>query len=506
MSARDLDNSRPLDVHRWSDHPEVNSFVDDIWGRFDEKHLVWAKGGAGRKQVASNKKQLKVLLLDLYLCWSEDRKQSLGIALSRGAYKAGSRYNALHISPKMIDIVHALKDEGLIEWHKGTEGARKVTRIWPSRGLATRFGRAKFSVADIISHHNEECIVLNDKQPGDKGSKPMEYEDRDHPLIGKWRTDLQDYNDLLARTFIDIGWLEKPWIIREKWNQRERKIEKQKVRIDQNHKFVRRIFYRGSWKLGGRFHGGFWQGINEEQRKGILIDDQRTIEVDYSGMHVSLALALEGKKPSGDPYELPQVLRGYTKEEQRKVTKLLVLTAINAKNLKTAFQAFRSAQDKGSKQKTLKDKDLQRLLDHFVDKSPALESYLGADKGVELMKLDGEITAKIINRFTQKKIPILTVHDSYIVSIEHDTELIKQMDEAASEVVESRINLSYETTGPGIARAIHLQDPKDLDTYTKYLNKVGQDSDEVVRSEGYRGRLRWWKDRESRDTPCSPPP
>ena len=27
---RDLINARPLDVHTWSDYPEVNLFVDDI--------------------------------------------------------------------------------------------------------------------------------------------------------------------------------------------------------------------------------------------------------------------------------------------------------------------------------------------------------------------------------------------------------------------------------------------------------------------------------------------
>ena len=25
-------NSRPLDVHRWSDHPEVKQLIDQLWG------------------------------------------------------------------------------------------------------------------------------------------------------------------------------------------------------------------------------------------------------------------------------------------------------------------------------------------------------------------------------------------------------------------------------------------------------------------------------------------
>ena len=31
MTERDYDYSRPLDVHRWSEHPEVNIFLDTIY-------------------------------------------------------------------------------------------------------------------------------------------------------------------------------------------------------------------------------------------------------------------------------------------------------------------------------------------------------------------------------------------------------------------------------------------------------------------------------------------
>ena len=32
QDTRDLNNSRVLDVHTWSDYPEVNDFVDDLYG------------------------------------------------------------------------------------------------------------------------------------------------------------------------------------------------------------------------------------------------------------------------------------------------------------------------------------------------------------------------------------------------------------------------------------------------------------------------------------------
>jgi hypothetical protein len=66
----------------------------------------------------------------------------------------------------------------------------------------------------------------------------LEYEDTKEIL--KMRCDLQQYNELLSRTFIDIPTLEEPYVSRRLSNGKS-----QKVPIDQTRKFVRRIFSRG---------------------------------------------------------------------------------------------------------------------------------------------------------------------------------------------------------------------------------------------------------------------
>ena len=58
----ELINARPLDVHTWSDYPEVNLFVDDIYSSLSSVE--------GNERI--NKKLLKVLLLDLYVAWCAD--------------------------------------------------------------------------------------------------------------------------------------------------------------------------------------------------------------------------------------------------------------------------------------------------------------------------------------------------------------------------------------------------------------------------------------------------
>ena len=58
MTDRDYNHSRPLDVHRWSNFPEVNTFIDELYNN----HI---------KDISENariqKKHLKLVLLDLFI-------------------------------------------------------------------------------------------------------------------------------------------------------------------------------------------------------------------------------------------------------------------------------------------------------------------------------------------------------------------------------------------------------------------------------------------------------
>ena len=81
------------------------------------------------------------------------------------------------------------------------------------------------------------------------------------------RTEMQKYNELLRKSFIDIGDLGEPIYRAMVWDRLKQSHVERTVRIDHMNKFVRRIFYRGNWQYGGRLHGGFWQQIGEDIRK-----------------------------------------------------------------------------------------------------------------------------------------------------------------------------------------------------------------------------------------------
>ena len=525
MSAdhKDFHNSRPLDIHLWSNHPEVNEWVNRLWEeRMPES--VHDKPG-GRKPKGRAKDQFKVLMLDLYVAWLEDPEQLIGVAMDDHAYQSGSRYNELFISWKLPRIVRAAHEVGLIGLWQGNEMSGLVTRVWPTEYLREHFRSALFSEFDLETPTTRECIILNSGKPeedeeGDtteghqigksdlpakKGQKtdqrsakyPLEYKDTDHPDIPRWRANLRRYNELLRETFIDLGSADRPVVELSVADPKsKRKISR--VRINQRSKFVRRVFYRGRWDLGGRLHGGWWQQVPSRYRKDILIDDQYTVEVDYSGLHVALIHALEGKPLRGDPYELGSLLYGVRKEDQREDVKNLVLMAINAETLEGAYQSFQSernqegrfaiSHDTGERVQVTYDFELlKKLIQAFLERNPIMAKYLGTDQGVKLMRYDGEMAMRLLNYFTDKGIPVLSVHDSFIVEANQEVQLIQKMERIAQEVAGNHeFKLKQDQLSPTVIEHLRRNDPLIGREIPNYYNKLKQS---VVRCKGYRERL-----------------
>ena len=111
LSTYDLrDASRPIDVHRWSEWPEVNHFLNDIYSSIFNSTT---------DQLSKiQKKHVKILLLDLYVAWRQGWNY-VGMSFDVNRYKPKSRYNALHISKTLILVARKLEQAGLIIIHKG---------------------------------------------------------------------------------------------------------------------------------------------------------------------------------------------------------------------------------------------------------------------------------------------------------------------------------------------------------------------------------------------------
>ena len=315
----------------------------------------------------------------------------------------------------------------------------RTSRIRPSSQLRDKFTELSVPTLSIAHNYLQETVILTDyeadeegkytKSIGQKRRQFIEYDDTD--FTNDIRKDLEAYNQLLRDTYVDIAALEEPFVVRTKKDG-----STQRIKIDQSKKFVRRIFSRGDWNCNGRFYGGFWQQVGSEYRKHIYINDSPTVEVDYKGLDAAILSAMKDVVYDGDRYDLGAIVcPRLDKQQQRKAVKLLVLAAINAKDRKSAFGAFRQAQPAGSVEKTLDNDELGLLLDTFLQQHPYLEDGICSDQGIRLMNVDSHITNYIIKEFVRLQKPILSVHDSYIVDTK-DVELLRDcMKEASLHVV-----------------------------------------------------------------------
>jgi len=446
-TKEELLNSRILDVHRASYWPEAKSMIDAVYENYIlPKH---------NQHNYIQRKHLVKLLLPLYVTWFEDPELCTAISFDNNSHKKDARYNKLHITKTIIDVAKLLIEDGLLHIKEGcpppvnfTFGPSYTTRIWPSDELIKFFKKAKINILDVAYDVNRESVVLQniDKTAPKKYTKtgkekkpvqiPVSY--NDNPNTNRMRTILACYNELLRSAHIDVGTADKNYLLSVDDYGKERKVY-----LTPN-VFVRRVFNSGKFTEGGRFYGAWWMNCSRLDRQDILINGNRTVEIDFTATHVMFLHAKDGVNyfeitKGRDPYDIPVPELADYPEFNRQLIKTLILMSLNDDNPKTAYAAARQSITKenfrhdGVKRppKTVIDKlddpFLDKVFDLIRQNHNPIEKYFFTGLASGLQFMDGEITAQIIEHFTQHYIPILTVHDSYVIEEEFASVLIDVM-------------------------------------------------------------------------------
>ena len=446
-------HSEPLDVHTWSDHPEIKALCNDL---YDAAGLTSLESKGNRKPKRTVKQSLRVLILDLYVKWLKDPALSIGFCKGNKDYKVGSRYNGLFTPRKIVEVEALLLEAGYVEElphfkPKSGQGRSYTTRIRHSQSLRDLFNKLTIDLRDIDTHANAQCTILHDKYLGDnETNKKVEYKDDDLEddalgLINTLKDQVKAYNKLLKRSFIGIPSYEAS-IFSRIITKGPYAGRKQVILLGPDNKFVTRVFnggLAGNWERGGRFYRGWWQQTDKEDRCKIYINDKPTLEVDFKAFHPNLLSNELGVKLPNDPYDLgelllPDVLTSM--EAQREYVKLLVLMAINADNDKKVYQAFRNNDRKDKLEQSLTDRQLAVLLNKFIEKHPQFDGVPNTGQALRLMNIDSKIANLIIDHFTQQGIPILCIHDSFIIQHDKEPKLRRILDQATHQITSSRIS------------------------------------------------------------------
>ena len=416
-------NSKPFNLNiTISDDVAINAVIEELLPKIklDPKDR--------------NKKYLMVLILNVFSNWKMKSDMWTGFHSGVNNYKQKSRYNGNNISKKIIEIKELLLKHGYLiqsgylnshEKHKKSYTAR----LKPTENLLGIINKHKMDFNKIEMLPDAECIIVKKKQG--KNNIQIEYEDTDYLIEA--REDLITYNNLLRSTHIDCVDIPKEAGI---------KIGKNKypILVSQKNKWVKRIFIKEDDKLlYGRFHLGFWQQMNREWRDKIQINGLETTEIDYSGIGINTLYDINNLEiDNDDPYDLTGYYDSnkYSKEELRPLLKQMLMVMINSKNYIQALKAVEkdvNDSDNGFPD----DIDLKLLMKAFQKRHQPIQHLFFKSMGNYQYFLDSTICSEVINYFTFKNIPVLTVHDSFVIAINNGDELREVMIDFYSKVLKN---------------------------------------------------------------------
>lgn len=178
-----------------------------------------------------------------------------------------------------------------------------------------------------------------------------------------------------------------------------------------------------SW---GEFSG---QALSKEMRKTMLIDGERTAELDFSGMAPRMLYHFCGHNPRGDVYRPAKVLPEFYGLANANKSKKAVARGFIKRVTNICLNVSSRARAVGAVQKLLRDKSqadflhsllkLERvsvdgLLGRIQQVHPKVADRFFTDVGTDLMTTDGRIMLRILGAFATANRPALGIHDAVV--------------------------------------------------------------------------------------------
>ena len=474
----DRDHSQTFSLVQDTEDESLLGLVDTVWNSFPEKTRGTIDPSGSNAANKKGKMHLRLVVVQLFGVWVVDHARALNLPTSHNQL-VESVYNPKRISPKKLRrVLKALIDNSYVTKinhsnpRNGNTGARTEKRIRADKRLHDLFSNLTTTEFDLCEDLNTPLVKLNefvvdpvtnkpakDKQ-GKKITQPKEYDTNLSHVIEMVRV-LKDYNQLLRRTHIHLANIDKPYITRV-----EKKTGKKiNVQITNSNKTVRRVFSRGAWDCYGRFHGGFWQSVGDKDtdeipyRRHIRINNEPTVELDYSSLHPNMIRVENDLSPAEDIYTIGyQVLDRFDQNEQRNIIKGLVLNLLNADDIDGAYSAFRRRNVTNKFGKITNDQ-CHKLVEAIRKLQPELADKFGKDRGVDLMFKDSQVIEQIIILATTNNIPVLTVHDS-VICRERDEEALRSFMKIATYKILSA-QLSFDINRTSMMRTVQSTQQKD---------------------------------------------
>ena len=432
-----------------------SAFYQIVDGIVDElQDMVWPGETTPRRRLKNEqleklKYSVEKLIRDsVSIRHSTHRKALASIHLGKDHYKA-SIYNEMltyriHVERcfnGMIELGYLKKEKRGVYYPKGK---RYLTRYSATKKLLDRFpkslGTAMPAFVPQAQNINLIRIQQNFKTEVNgvrvERKKLLEYEETSHTKL--MRANLQKINDTINQFWFDLrlddGDFTAMQVQMLSKKQRKQGVDRQ---LNLSKRNLHRVFNDVKMTLGGRFYGGWWQEVPKGYRQYIVMNGKPMVEYDYANLHPRILYAEAGLIPPDDCYsDVYPKCPGWVMpdpDNMRKAVKIALNAMLNAPaELKRPPSAFRR-KDCNCSWAELSAAILERH--HLI----ADKFYTG--QGLRLQRIDSDIAEYVMLHFAKYNMPILPLHDSFIIRSGYEESLEKIMQEAFHQIVGSSIEI-----------------------------------------------------------------
>ena len=144
----------------------------------------------------------------------------------------------------------------------------------------------------------------------------------------------------------------------------------------------------------------------KEDRLKLLLQESPVVELDYGSLHPTIAYAFKGITLAGDPYTIDGC--------DRKDVKKAFLVLFNCRDRKHAINTIR----------TEGVKNVAHLVAAIEEAHSAIKDcFYNPGFGMTLQNTDSWIAERVMKKLMEQGVVCLPVHDSFIVSKNHEEDL-----------------------------------------------------------------------------------
>lgn len=425
IDFKDYLNSSFIDIFLDCDTPQFNTALDTLYN----DHFK----GKGQRRTIRN--QLRVLLMNFIECLKTSPDGFINYSRNNNYWheKTLRIGNPWKVSAKLAEVCDILEQAQLVTQRIGSLEPNLQTRVRPLPSFISKYVTPHDLLDTPMSYHKDFPLVRikihNQYREKGKGAVVRKADSRKAKGI---HNRIARYNKLLDKTTITL--------------------DKDDVTYTPYRKRMYRIFGDDKLTINGRFHGGFWQEIRSTMRPYILINGNRTVECDYKAQHPHMLYAVAQDAHMSeyslydkqDPYLIPKQDGNGT--YPRGLVKDAFLCCMNAKSREAMYLALINSyknimkdEDKfiGKRKEAKAKYDLIRdrkgfkiFMEDLCNNHIPIAGHFYGSWWIKFFYFDSEVCDYVLDTMTRKGIPVLSVHDSFIVEEQHEHTLKDAMREA----------------------------------------------------------------------------